>query len=156
MPSFELDEHIAAPIETVWAVLSDHRGYAAWAGVDSSVLECEGGDDPDGVGAVRHLRKGPISIREEVVAFERLRSFAYTVVGGPPVRDYLGVVTLSEAGSGTRVHWTVRFEPKIPLAGAIMRPIVRKVIAELLSAATREAERRSRGGRAAGDVRARG
>lgn len=144
MPSFELERHIAAPVEVVWEVLSDHRGYATWAGVDTAVLERAGNDDPNGVGALRHLRKGPVSIREEVVACEKPTSFSYTVVSGPPVRDYLGTVTLSASGSGTRVHWTVRFEPKIPFAGPLMKPVVRKVISDLLAAATREAERRAK------------
>lgn len=145
MPSFELDRRIDAPVDVVFAVLSDHRGYARWAGVDTSVLEREGKDDPNGVGAIRHLRKGPISIREEVVACEPPRTFSYTVVGGPPVRDYLGVVTLAADGNATRVHWTVRFEPKIPLTGRVLLPIVRKIIGDLLKLATRECERRARG-----------
>ena len=143
MPSFELERRIAAPVQTVWDVLTDHRGYARWAGVDSAVLDRQGKDDPNGVGAVRHLRKGPISIREEIVASEAPKGFSYKVVSGPPVRDYLAVVTLTSEGASTHVHWTVRFEPKIPLTGMVILPIVRKVIADLLKLATRASERRA-------------
>jgi len=144
MPSFELERRISAPVNVVWEVLSDHRGYARWAGVDKAILEREGVGDPNGVGAVRDLRKGPISIREEVVACEPQKSFSYTVVSGPPVRDYLGVVTLKADGEATHVHWTVRFEPKVPLTGRVILPIVRKVISDLLALATRESEQRAR------------
>lgn len=144
MPSFELEHRIQAPIDVVWSVLSDHRGYVAWAGVDEARLEREGDEDPNGVGALRHLRKGPISIREQIVASESPTSFSYTVVSGPPVRDYLGTVVLTADGGATRVRWTVRFEPKIPLSGPVLLPVIRKVISDLLGRATREAERRGR------------
>lgn len=149
MPLIELERRVQAPVKIVWEVLTDHRAYVRWAGVDEATLEREGKDDPNGQGALRHLRKGPVHIREEIVASEAPRSFSYTVVSGPPVRDYLASVSLAAEGEATLVRWTVRFEPKVPLTGPLMKPVVRKVITDLLSAATREAERRARSGPAA-------
>jgi uncharacterized protein YndB with AHSA1/START domain len=142
MPSFELERTIRASIDTVWDVLTDHRAYVKWAGIDESKLDREGTPDPNGKGAVRFIRKGPISIREEIVASEKPRTFSYTIVSGPPVRDYLAVVTLTEAGKDTRVRWTVRFDPKIPFTGFALKPVVKKVVSDLLVGAAREAERR--------------
>jgi uncharacterized protein YndB with AHSA1/START domain len=144
MPSFELERRIAAPVHTVWDVLTDHRAYARWAGVDESVLEREGSPDPNGVGAVRRVRKAIATIREEIVASEMPKSFSYTLTSGAPVRDYLAVVTLTESGDSTLVRWTVRFEPKVPLTGFAMVPVIRKIVGDLLKAATRESERRAK------------
>lgn len=144
MPSFELERRIEASVNTVWDVLTDHRAYVRWAGVDESVLEREGMPDPNGVGAVRRVRKSVAVIREEIVASEMPKTFSYTLVGGAPVRDHLAVVTLIEQGSATLVRWKVRFEPKIPLTGFAMTPVVRKVVSDLLSAAARESERRGK------------
>ena len=137
-----------APVAVVWDVLTDHRGYRSWAGVDEAVLERAGTTTPDGVGAVRRIHKGIARVREEIVAFEAPRTFSYRVLSGPPVRDYLAVVTLSPEGDETSVTWAVRFEPKIPLTGFLVRAVVRKVVTDLLEGATREAERRQAEGRA--------
>ena len=144
MQRIELQRRIQAPVKLVWEVLTDHRAYVRWAGVDEATLEREGKEHPDGQGALRHLRKGPIHIREEIVAAEAPRSFSYTVVSGPPVRDYLASVTLEPDGEATQVRWTVRFEPKVPLTGPFLKPVVRKVVSDLLVAAAREAERRAK------------
>lgn len=143
MPSFELERRIHAPIDTVWEVLTDHRGYVKWAGVDESVLEREGTSDPNGVGAVRRIKKGIAGVTEEIVASEKPRTFSYKVVAGPPVRDYLAVVNLTAAGNDTVVHWTVRFEPKLPLTGFVVKRVVKKVVGDLLAGAARESERRN-------------
>lgn len=143
MPSIELHRRVHAPVEVVWDVLTDHRGYVNWAGVTKAALERQGSPDPNGVGAVRYLRKGPVAVREEVVASEAPRTFSYTVLSGPPVRDYLAKVTLTADGDATLVDWTVRFEPKIPFTGIVILPVVRKVITDLLAGATRESQRRA-------------
>ena len=144
MPSFELDRRIEASVNVVWDVLTDHRGYVRWANCDEAVLEREGQPDPNGVGAVRRIRKSIAVVREEVVASEMPRSFSYSLIGGAPVRDHLAVVTLTPEGDATRIRWTVRFEPKIPLTGFAMVPLVRKIVSDLLRAAARESERRAR------------
>ncbi len=56
MANFTISSEIAAPVETVFDVLTDHRGYAKITPLRSSTLEREGSPDPNGVGAVRvHL-----------------------------------------------------------------------------------------------------
>lgn len=56
MANFTISSEIAAPVETVFDVLTDHRGYAKITPLRSSTLEREGSPDPNSVGAVRvHL-----------------------------------------------------------------------------------------------------
>ena len=63
-------QHANAPIETVWELLADARGWSTWARFARSELLAEGIPAPDGVGALRAFGVGRIGSREEVVLFE--------------------------------------------------------------------------------------
>jgi uncharacterized protein YndB with AHSA1/START domain len=143
MPSFELERRFDAPSDIVWEVLTDHRGYQEWGAASKAKLEAEGAPDVNGVGAVRMLAEGPIAVREKVLEFEPKTRFVYTVVSGPPVRDYRATVTLEPRGSSTMVHWSVSFRGKLPLVGHVMKPVVRFVITRLMQKASVESARRA-------------
>jgi uncharacterized protein YndB with AHSA1/START domain len=152
MASFELERRISAPVDIVWEVLTDHRAYAVWGAAKSATLEIEGAPDVNGVGAVRRLADGPLVVREKVLEFEPKSRFVYTVLSGPPVRDYRATVTLSPegptngAGEGTRVRWKVAFRGKIPFTSPLVKPVVKLVIGTLLRKASAESARRASGG----------
>jgi uncharacterized protein YndB with AHSA1/START domain len=146
MASFELERRVAAPVDVVWEVLTDHRAYERWGAVKSATLETEGAPEVDGIGAVRRLADGPLVIREKVLEFEPKTRFVYTVLSGPPVRDYRATVTLFPEGAGaTTVRWNVAFRGKIPLTSPVLAPVVRAVIGTLLRKAAKESERRAKG-----------
>ncbi|MGO8992774.1 MAG: SRPBCC family protein [Polyangiaceae bacterium] len=144
MPSFDLEQRFDAPADIVWDVLTDHRGYETWGAAKSATLEAEGSPDVNGVGAVRRLSSGPLVIREKVLEFEPKTRFVYTVLSGPPVRDYRATVTLDGRGAYTMVHWTVGFRGKLPLVGHLLKPVVRGVIRGLMQKASVESARRGR------------
>jgi carbon monoxide dehydrogenase subunit G len=62
------------------------------------------------------------------------------VIGGIPVRNYRGEVTLTPAADGTRVRWAATWDAT--LAGRIVRRALRKlypqVVADLVTAAERQ------------------
>src|SRR6478609_11209927 len=103
MASFTLTREIAAPPETVFAVLTDHRKYAELTPLRRSELEREGEGDVNGVGAIRKLTVVGPPMREEVIAFEAPGRFSYTVLSGLPVRDHVGTVELTADGTGTKM-----------------------------------------------------
>ncbi|HEX7059383.1 MAG TPA: SRPBCC family protein [Solirubrobacterales bacterium] len=143
MASFTLVREINAPPETVFDVLTDHRGYAEITSVRKAELEREGEPAPNGVGAVRVLRSVGPPLREEVVSYERPSRFSYKVLSGLPVRDHLGTVLLAPEGTGTKVTYAVRTHPTIPLAGAAVVGAVKLGIKQLLNGVTAESERRA-------------
>lgn len=145
MPSLLLERQVAAPVDVVWNVLTDHRAYVAWGAAQRVILEVEGSPDVNGTGAVRRIEQGPVRVREKIVAFEPTSRFRYTVLSGPPVKDYFAEVTLAERSGGTFVRWTVDFQPKLPGTGFLVKPVVRAVIGGLLKKASAEAERRAKG-----------
>ncbi len=108
---------VAAPIETVWAKLSDHAGMSSWApGVTVSV-EKPGTPDPAGVGTVRRVTTpGPgKDVLEEVVTFEAPNVLGYRAVSGSPFPGYSGEVRLRPAGAGTHITYTISTTAGFPL-----------------------------------------
>src|SRR5262245_56325532 len=92
--SFTFTREIAAPPETVFEVLTDHRRYNELTPLRKSELEREGDPAPNGVGAIRKLTAVGPPLREEVIAYESPGRFSYTLLSGLPVRDHVVTVEL--------------------------------------------------------------
>lgn len=142
MANFTLRASIAAPVEVVFDVLTDHRGYADITALRSSTLEREGDPAPNGVGAIRVLRLVGPPIREEVTAFDRPRRFGYKMLSGAPVRTHTATVELAPEDGRTALTWHVNSVPSIPIPDAVWGATVRPVINHLLQGVVKEAERR--------------
>ena len=102
MASFTFVREVAAPPETIFEVLTDHRGYSSITPLRKSELEREGEPAPDGAGAIRVLCAVGPPLREEVLAYEEPNRFSYKLLSGLPVRDHVGTVELTahEAARG--------------------------------------------------------
>ena len=111
---------IKAPIEKVFAVLTDHEGYKTFPGVTDARLIKEGRGDRNGLGAVRHIKAGFNWFEEEITRFEPPRRFDYLILRSrPPLRHQGGSVQLTATPEGTRVDWTSSAEMRLPLIGAL-------------------------------------
>jgi uncharacterized protein YndB with AHSA1/START domain len=146
MASFTYRRQVAAPPETVFAVLTDHRRYAEITPLRKAELERQGDEAADGVGAIRVLSTLGPPLREEVVAYEPSTRFSYKLLSGLPVRDHLGTVELTPSGNGTEVVYAVRTTPTVPLAGAAVVAAVKIGIRQLLGGVVKESERRAANG----------
>lgn len=146
MATFTLHAEINAPVETVFEVLTDHRGYANITPLRSSTLEREGSPDPNGVGAIRRLALAGPPIREEVTEFERPSLFGYKALSGVPAKEHSGTVRLSERSGGTILTWHVDSVPKLRVPDAVYVAALKPVINQLLRGVVKESERRSRAG----------
>ncbi len=146
MASFTYQRQVAAPPETVFAVLTDHRGYAKITPLRRAELEREGEPAPNGVGAIRKLSAVGPPLREEVVAYEPSTRFSYTLLSGLPVRDHVGTVELTPEAGGTKVVYAVRTTPTVPLVGAAVVAGVKFGVGQLLGGIAKEAERRAANG----------
>lgn len=146
MASFTITREIAAPAETVFEVLTDHRGYSELTPLRKSVLEREGEADPNGVGAIRKLTAVGPPMREEVIAYEAPNRFSYTVLSGLPVRDHVGTVELTANGGGTRMVYAVRTQPTLPVVGFAVVAAVKQAVKGLIGGIATESERRASAG----------
>jgi uncharacterized protein YndB with AHSA1/START domain len=146
MASFTFTREIAAPAETVFEVLTDHRGYTELTPLRKAELEREGEPAPNGVGAIRRLTAVGPPMREEVIAYEAPSRFSYTVLSGLPVRDHVGTVELSPNGSGTKMVYAVRTHATLPLVGFAVVAAVKRAISGLIDGVASESERRAAAG----------
>jgi len=144
--SFTLTREIAAPPETVFEILTDHRRYAEMTQLRRSELEREGTPAPNGVGAIRKLTAVGPPMREEVIAFEAPSRFSYTVLSGLPVRDHVGTVELAANGGGTRMVYAVRTQPTLPVVGGAVVAVIKQAIKGLIDGVAKESERRAAAG----------
>jgi uncharacterized protein YndB with AHSA1/START domain len=144
MASFRYVRQVAAPPETVFDVLTDHRRYTEITPLRKAELEREGEPAPNGLGAIRVLSAlpGP-PMREEVIAYEPPFRFAYKILSGLPVRDHVGTVELQPSDAGTEVTYAVKTTPTPSLVGPVFMPILKKAIRDLIGGVAKESERRA-------------
>jgi uncharacterized protein YndB with AHSA1/START domain len=143
MASFTFNREIAAPPETVFEVLTDHRKYSELTPLRKSVLEREGQPAPNGVGAIRKLTAVGPALREEVIAYEEPSRFSYTLLSGLPVRDHVGTVELTPNGGGTRMVYAVKTQPTLPVVGFAVVAAVKQAVSGLIGGIAKESERRA-------------
>lgn len=141
MASFTFVREIAAPPETVFEVLTDHRGYAEITPMRRVEMEREGEPAPNGVGAIRVLHAVGPPLREEVIAYEAPTRFSYKLLSGLPVRDHVGTVELTPNGAGTKVVYAVRTHPTLPVVGVLVVAAVKQGIKQLLGGVAKKSER---------------
>ncbi len=98
----------AAAPERVFAALTDHVGFGKVVGARIS-LERPGTPPPNGLGAVRAVAAGGLTVREEVVRFEPPHAMDYRVIAGAPFTDHLGTLRITPADGGSRLDYTIRF-----------------------------------------------
>lgn len=141
MPQIDIVIRSAAPLERVWALLADARGWPEWAPFDTVELEREGSPPPDGVGAIRRFTHGKTVSRECIVAFEPPHWLAYQLLAGLPVRDYRADVTLQRTPEGgTAIRWQARFESLVPGMGWLVRRRLEPFLGEVARRLARRAE----------------
>lgn len=143
MASFTFVREIAAPRETIFEVLVDHRGYSSITPLRRSELEREGDPAPNGAGAIRKLSAVGPPLREEVLTYEEPSRFSYTLLSGLPVRDHVGTVELTPNDGGTKMTYAVRTIPTVPLVGAVVVGAVKLGVKQLIDGVSAEAERRA-------------
>lgn len=143
MASFTFTREIAAPPETVFGVLTDHRKYSELTPLRKSELEREGDPAPNGLGAIRKLSAIGPPLREEVIAYEPDGRFSYKLLSGLPVRDHVGTVELTASGSGTKMVYAVRTHPTVPVVGAVVVAVIKQAVKGLVDGVVKESERRA-------------
>jgi hypothetical protein len=115
---------------TVYALLRDGASWPAWTPIESSEIEREGADEPEGIGAVRRFRSGRVIGHDEIVELVPDRRFAYAHTSNLPVRDYRGEIDLEPSAEGTAIRWVSTFAPKVPGTGWLLRRGLDRFIAQ--------------------------
>ncbi len=107
--TIELD--FAVPPARLWEAITDHEGMTKWAGAPVRLIAR---GDADGVGAVRRVRMGALSIDEEVVYADAPRRLVYRIVRGMPVSFHRGEMLVLPTEKGSRLTWKILLASDVP------------------------------------------
>lgn len=122
--SVETTVSSSAPPEVVFEHLAVAEAWAKWARFPQARQERAGDDSPRGLGSIRRIWPA----REQTVAYDPSRHYAYILLAGGPIKDYRSDVRLEPADAGTTIHWGATFQPRIPGTGALLKPVVAGMI----------------------------
>ena len=138
-----------APIEVVFATVTDHESYAEWTTCDESFLEVKGDSEANGFGSVRVLRDrtslkdGVIDVKEVTNHYWPPYLHGYRVVDTSIVRDHQGIVLLERLGDGrTKAVWHMVATPVDSAMAEVLRPQLAAGIEGLVNDLCAEAGRR--------------
>ena len=124
MRTVRVERRIQAPAERVFELIADHANYDRFRAITGSELVSEGDPPPNGVGAMRRIRVGPIRVDEELTAYEPRARLDYLIVRlNRPFDHRGGTMRLSEEEGGTRVEWISTFRIPIPVVGGLQERI---------------------------------
>ena len=126
----QMNVEFNAPVSEVFSQLSDHENMGKVLGAKVVRIK-DGQQDINGVGSVRRIIPLPFAgFEETVTAFEPNKLVEYTISKGSPLKNHLGRMVFSESHGKTKLHYTIQFEPKlpIPLSGLIVKAALEKVL----------------------------
>ncbi len=131
----EIVQDFTLPVEQLFAYLSEHENLATIFAPAKITRVRNGDSSRNGVGSVRSLRilLAP-SFEETVTVFQENQLIEYRITQGSPIKNHHGIMRFSPAGSGSRLHYTIEFEGKLPLVAEVVKPALERSIRQGLKA----------------------
>jgi len=119
------EQFFAAPRDKVFAWFADHEKFGRiWPGSTRRVQDSADGANVNGLGSVREIRSAGQVFEETITAFEPPERIEYKVTKGSPIKNHRGEIRFTAVEGGTRLDYTIEFDPKIPLTGGLIASIV--------------------------------
>ena len=132
MQRIVVDQDFSAAPDRVYAHFAEHENLAELFGARVERLRDGTDGTRNGVGSARRLKVGPLPWFTETIAEavpdERI---VYRITQGSPLRDHEGVMSFSPSpgpGSGTRMHYEIRFRGVLPGLDRVVAPGLRRNI----------------------------
>jgi uncharacterized protein YndB with AHSA1/START domain len=119
------EQFFAAPRERVFAWFADHEKFGRlWPGRTRRVQDSPDAMEPNGLGSVREIRTGGMAFEETITAFDPPSRIEYRITRGGPIRNHRGELNFTEVEGGTRLDYTIEFDPKIPFTGGLVASVL--------------------------------
>lgn len=123
----EIQQTFKAPVEKVFAVLTDHESFGDLIGANIKRVVDSPDDGLNGVGSVRRIRSFPVPAFEEtVVTYVPNELMEYVVSKGSPVKNHRGRMVFTGHANETMLCYTIDFEPRLPFF--FMGPLLKRSI----------------------------
>lgn len=135
--TISVTQSFSAPVEQVFAALSDHNRLSSVLGVPVRRIK-DGTGAPNGVGSVRRIGPAPLGTQETVTDFQENTRVAYRISKfGGPIRNHQGEVLFSTTDSGCDVTWNIAFETFPAVLGQGLRVVLETGVARGLGKLSR-------------------
>jgi hypothetical protein len=113
--AWETVHYSDAPPDDVWEILTHTERWRRWSRWTRSDLEQPGALDAHGVGSLRRLGLGPLSLHDEVVEFDAPKHIAFQQhTRQPGLTAYRTDIYLERDEFGTKVTWRTELTPTQP------------------------------------------
>lgn len=128
MVKLELNRHINASIDMVWNASNFKTAIGPFR-----VIILDEGNPINGVGSIRRIFNGLLSVQEKCLSSDPPFSITYTLLKGAPVKsDYLGTISLSQTEDYTDLSWVIQFTPLIPGTGFLVKGLLKGMITKVI------------------------
>ena len=119
--SVRFEQFFAAPRERVfaWFACPENVGQL-FPGRTRRLRPAPDAAHPDGVGAVREVRIGPVRLEETITRYEPPTLIEYRVTRGWTIREHAGRLTFEDVPGGTQLEYVIRFRSRLPFAGGLV------------------------------------
>ena len=119
------EQFFAAPREKVFAWFADHEKFGRiWPGRTRRVQASADAAEPNGLGSVRQVSSGGTRFEETITVFDPPARIEYQVTRGGPIKNHIGRMVFSDTEGGTRLDYTIDFDPKIPFTGGLIASVL--------------------------------
>lgn len=116
----QIVEVVPCKAEVLFSRVADHENLGRVLGVPVRRSR-EGTGDVNGLGSVRTMGFRPLDFDETITAFEPPKRIEYRITRGSPLRNHRANVVFSPNGACTEVTWTIEFETRPALLGAVVK-----------------------------------
>jgi len=110
--SFAVSAQSTAEADTIWKLLADGATWPSWSPIGRFVLEREGTEGGESVGAIRSFRTGMANSREELLELSPGKRLRYSALSGMPFTNHEASVDLEPTSTGTTITWHEDFDAK--------------------------------------------
>lgn len=119
--TIEIEATLDFPRSRVFALFADHRSFGRLLSARARRICDSVQADPNGIGSVRRIGFGPVSLEETILNFEPDSLIEYRLGSLAPVRNHHGRIRLHSTAEGrTHLHYTITFEERIPFTGNLL------------------------------------
>ncbi len=134
MVKLELNRHINASIDKAWKASNFKTATGPYR-----VIILDEGNPNNGVGSIRKIFNGPLSVQEKCLSSDPPFSMTYTLLKGAPVQsDYLGTLNLSQKEDSTDLSWVIQFTPLVPGTGFLVKGLLKGMITKVIDRIERD------------------
>lgn len=122
MQTVTMSQEFNAPVEEIFNYLSDHENFGILLKANIKRIKDAPGDNVNGLGSVRSIGVGPLTILEEtIVTFEPNTLLEYQITNNVPVNYHKGRLEFTALGKNKcSLFYTVDMESKFPFLDGLI------------------------------------